>query len=115
MNVLEKNNRLSGCDIKVTGFSFPENWYKNIVGEIIEILPVDAYTGEEYGDAYECTIGSYQDSDSYMVDGYIIEKQDCKIILNEKFLKKFTTEKIAVNCETEEEAKKFCNWMRDNG
>jgi len=115
MNVLEKNNRLSGCDIKVTGFSFPENWYKNIVGEIIEILPVDADTEEEYGDAYECTTGSYQDPDPYLVDGYIIEKQDCKIILNEKFLKNFITKKIAVNCETEEEAREFCNWMHDNG
>jgi len=33
--------------------------------------------------------------------------------LNEEFLKKFNTEKIAVNCETEEEAKQFLKWLSE--
>ena len=34
--------------------------------------------------------------------------------LNGEFLKKFKTEKIAVNCETKKEAKQFLKWCYNN-
>lgn len=38
-----------------------------------------------------------------------------KTTLDDAFLSKFKTEDIAINCETEDEAKVLCNWMHSGG
>ena len=60
---------------------------------------------------YATSTNNYSDGAEILSKNFFKNFPDDKFIFNNKFIQKFKSEDIAVNCETYEEAKEFCECM----
>lgn len=102
MEIAGDKDRLIGLNVKIVKCNNDKysSWYKHKINQV-------------YG------ISRYSSNNSFVVydkdsakDLYI---EDCKILLDDTFLSKFKSEKIAVNCETEEEFDEFYALFKETG
>ncbi len=89
----DNKERLRGCKIKAIS---REDYSSYKIGDVLTIIN-------------NCA-GGYS-----ITEHKRVFKNNFKIILDDNFLKAFTSQKIAVNTKTEQEAKEFCNWMHSKG
>ena len=94
------NDVYEGMNMKVITNDCKGHWYNE--GEIFKV--------EKYGESYPNSQRIYYFKNRS--DG--VEINNSKILLDKVFLSKFKDEKIAVNCETEEEARELMVWLKDH-
>lgn len=88
--------------------------YKGMKIKIIKIIQKEVYWSNDHVNEVFTIKSKGEDYNMYIDEaGYCIDGDCYKIILDSAFLKKFKDEKIAVHCETEEDAEEFCAWMKE--
>jgi len=103
MEKVNKPERLVGCNMKVyRSNGHASNSYDRI-NEIHKIMGIN--------NIYNC-IFIYEKN---VCNANTFDLSEIKLVLDDDFIKKFKSEKIAINCETEQEAINFCNWMHRKG
>lgn len=95
MEIIGDKNKLTGCNVKMTKKEVNSLYDK---GDVYCILHMGA--------------NCFDPGENFDFISYI---KNTSLILDDVFLKKFKTENIVINCETEKEATEFCKWMSENG
>lgn len=90
MIIIGKDSRLEGLNMRVYRSDSSDSNAENRIGGVFEIVRSEAQDGYLYFEPHSC-----------------FSIYEVKIVLDDNFLEKFKSEKIAVNCRTEKEATKF--------
>ena len=97
MEITGDNTRFIGCNVKIIkAENFIGVWY-----DIDEIHKITGNTDHNFD--------WYLDNNEWSVS-----KDNCKLILDEDFAKKFKTEKIAIQTSSQKENDLLCEWLRNN-
>ena len=95
MEIIGDKKRIVGCNVKMTKAEISSSYDK---GDVYCMMNMGA--------------NCFNPGENFNFTPFI---KNASLILDDIFLEKFKTEDIVINCETQEEATEFCNWMHQKG